>query len=813
MAIIVDPDLLNRNEIIFGTFNQEISANPVGAVVDANYDPEPTDGATTSTFTFGSAGSTFQADGVAIGDILSIKTGQDAGHWRITAIASEVSLTVESIDDGDFGAPTDWADTAGTGLVFDIRDPNTGNMIDGATEQAIYSFSKEEWRVDGETFGSDDLIRHEFPFEPLTREQFEIGGGTPHDLWDWFANDTKERVRTGGWDSVDDSSVKQSTYTGVVTLGPLQTDAQVYYQPSGVDADPTDIILQGVVNQAVLVHDVAGAFQPVVGFDTRTFFKLFIRKKAFTYAGSEISDIGVVTLENIVNRFPLTHVADPAIVATDAEVEGHDPYTNFTILETDTDGVTADVDTITGTLTSAGAAFDTTTLAVGDVVEITGGTNDNGFFIITNIAATVLTLDTVEHGAFSGESTLTYETHTRIIVRSRTNDGTIIETAAASGNLTSLVGGFAASGVAIADILRITEPGASGLEGVFKIIDIVSDSNLGINTSDQAFPAGAADVIDYEVLEPGMYLQSKADDIPVVGLTTLAFADANPDTITRVGGSWITDGILAGDKITIAGSVSNDDDYVVRSFTATVITLDALDTLVAEGAVAATATITRHFTRDINGDDFPFLWRCFGNNATASKVYEFIQRQLRRTTDIDNGFDRDNFPGRGDVTDLLMTFANPTGKGLNMFIDDLDANDTNNVTFVDAVDATRAFSFVSAGTIVHNQNLIDDSDAVVRMFFTTNPGGNFGTENAILVEDATSTPISYSVSATSSRSFTFDYDNNVQGGRSSGADAAVTIVAIGLNNAQYVLFEGTITRATGLTFSLVSALERNYSNP
>ena len=147
------------------------------------------------------------------------------------------------------------------------------------------------------------------------------------------------------------------------------------------------------------------------------------------------------------------------------------------------------------------------------------------------------------------------------------------------------------------------------------------------------------------------------------------------------------------------------------------------------------------------------------------------------------------------------------------FIDNLNANDTNNVKFVDATNITRSFSYVSAGTIAHNQNLIDDTNAIVRMFFTSTPNGSFGTKEAILVQDSANTPISYNVSGSSSHSFTFDYDNNVQGGRTVGTDTNVTIVAIGLNNAQYVLFQGTITRATGLTFSLVSALERNYSNP
>ncbi len=61
--------------------------------------------------------------------------------------------------------------------------------------------------------------------------------------------------------------------------------------------------------------------------------------------------------------------------------------------------------------------------------------------------------------------------------------------------------------------------------------------------------------------------------------------------------------------------------------------------------------------------------------------------------------------------------------------------------------------------------------------------------------------------------FDFDYDGNTQGGRTAATDAAIVIRAIGTDTAQFAETTGTITRATGLVFSVVAALERNYSNP
>ena len=44
-------------------------------------------------------------------------------------------------------------------------------------------------------------------------------------------------------------------------------------------------------------------------------------------------------------------------------------------------------------------------------------------------------------------------------------------------------------------------------------------------------------------------------------------------------------------------------------------------------------------------------------------------------------------------------------------------------------------------------------------------------------------------------------------------DADIVIRAIGEDTAAFVEVFGTITRATGLTFSVVAPLERNFTNP
>lgn len=84
--------------------------------------------------------------------------------------------------------------------------------------------------------------------------------------------------------------------------------------------------------------------------------------------------------------------------------------------------------------------------------------------------------------------------------------------------------------------------------------------------------------------------------------------------------------------------------------------------------------------------------------------------------------------------------------------------------------------------------------------------------DAIIAKNNAGVDLTSTVDATSVN-FDFDYDGNVQGGRTAGTNAAVVIRAIGLETAQFVETAGTIIRATGQGFSVVSSLERNYANP
>lgn len=74
-------------------------------------------------------------------------------------------------------------------------------------------------------------------------------------------------------------------------------------------------------------------------------------------------------------------------------------------------------------------------------------------------------------------------------------------------------------------------------------------------------------------------------ELSTTGSVSVTFAVAsggNGPTITRASGSWITDGFVVGDNITITGTASNNTTGTIGVLTATVMTLVTTDTLVAE---------------------------------------------------------------------------------------------------------------------------------------------------------------------------------------------------------------------------------------
>jgi hypothetical protein len=238
--------------------------------------------------------------------------------------------------------------------------------------------------------------------------------------------------------------------------------------------------------------------------------------------------------------------------------------------------------------------------------------------------------------------------------------------------------------------------------------------------------------------------------------------------------------------------------------------------------------------RQIGTSYYAFNRIISGSNGTARQIYNWAERQLRRTSNINwNGLGASNQNGfgtvNGNVAKLLLEYVGDTLKTQGgVFIENFDINDQNSIVFRDitldgggltteyvpVTTTERNYPFIAAGNLVFSTNLVNETDANTKytMYFTTNPGGNFDTTSAVVVKDKDGIDITGQITA-GTIAWTFDYDNNVQGGRTAGTDAAVTVVAQGLGGAEWVLATYTITRTTGQTVTVNANDERNYSNP
>ncbi len=217
-------------------------------------------------------------------------------------------------------------------------------------------------------------------------------------------------------------------------------------------------------------------------------------------------------------------------------------------------------------------------------------------------------------------------------------------------------------------------------------------------------------------------------------------------------------------------------------------------------------------------------------DANTTQIYEWAQRVLQTSTDINDNVSGDNYGTvNGEVAVELCNFLGTTLQtNPGVFILNFDVNYTNAMQFYDiTVDGggldsedvpvtttQRTFPFVAAGTLIFSSNLVaePDADTLYRMYFDNAGGNQFDTANAIVVNDNSGSPIQGQITS-AQISFDFDYDGNVQGGRTGGTDADVIVVAQGLNGAEWVEAAGTITEATGIEIRVNAPDERNYSNP
>jgi hypothetical protein len=187
-------------------------------------------------------------------------------------------------------------------------------------------------------------------------------------------------------------------------------------------------------------------------------------------------------------------------------------------------------------------------------------------------------------------------------------------------------------------------------------------------------------------------------------------------------------------------------------------------------------------------------------NATLEQIYTKIQYQLRQNADIDAGAGTVT----GKTADSLCYFVGDTlYTTLGVFIEGVLPADLNRVVFLDQNGVSRQYPFASAGNINVNAILQQGGTGYYRMYFKTLPGGSndYGEGGAITVKDKDGVDITGVITG-ASIGFTFDYDGNVQGGRTAAQDAEVVVVAGNAGVSKPAVAEGLITKSKGITITL-----------
>jgi hypothetical protein len=810
MALITDPDNLSQG--LSSAVSDFVITTP-GTGADSQ---------------FGSAGGNMGS--VAVGDFFEIRDHSDPlanGLWQVVTVTSDtITYQVDKISNGAVPA------TAGSEAVTMLGDDATlaneksvyfdtlteeiwlleqGNLsVDGVTMLALHSFIKEEWKTDQLLIDSGA-----FPMVGISfaAGQWEFGEDPSGNNSDWLLKvdtpssvDSIRLIRNAGWNQKDNTGTITKKYFNVTTLGTFEDtlDQAKYYFGNDYTVDNTaNFAFTGPVNEPVLYFDLIGD----LAGDTPSFAS-------------------------------------------------------------------------TSTITRATGSFISDGFVVGGQVTVAGSTSNDGTYVLTAVSATTLTVTgtplTVEAW---GSSTIAVDNANAFTALLRIRDGdtngkTYAQAVLADGGETSIS----------SKVIKLPLANATDLD-----ISII-DANITNSPHSEVRLRYLTTTYNREVDST-----TKRDFGVVVDVGTYSQSNGAAATTSRWDSASLNLGVGEALADYTGGTLIIHEGTNQGSHTISGTPVDNAGTLEVT-LVGTPLTVT--------GSNESFtLERATPLTATKNEIYEKIQYQLRQATDIDETASTVIGLMTGGLAQFVgpdITFGlgstNPNGGGTGVIVEGFDANDTNNMFFVDNTGTTRNFPFVAAGTLNFNTNLTGDTDPEYWLYFqftervtngTIDTVGNTGSTydlesdasvlpafnvndyvrisgfaqaannglfrvtavnvsqsdysvirvdgeavgtaetnqtvtvdknpynspDAIIVDNNSGADI-VGAASTASIAFDFDYDNNVQGGRTSGTDATCVLKASGLELGQYVEVTGLlITRNTGLSFTATAPLERNYSNP
>jgi hypothetical protein len=260
-----------------------------------------------------------------------------------------------------------------------------GNLVakDGVTIQALYSKFVELWA----TATYQDSPFPMYAIDALSG-QFQFGtDGSTFSGWKPATDATRQMLRDGGWSEFNSAGTLARQYAGIVGLGSVSAGSQLYWQRTSTGA-PTNFTFTDQCNEGIQVYGDVAADATTTTFDSRTYFKGFVREYNFKYKDSILADTGkTATGANLVNLL-LSNEADLDIGTNDAGITVT-PYSEInvkyfaTAFSKDVDligtarnfGIVVDVGTHSGVDGVSNGTTTFTTAAAGIVgATYTGGT-------------------------------------------------------------------------------------------------------------------------------------------------------------------------------------------------------------------------------------------------------------------------------------------------------------------------------------------------------------------------------------------------------------------------------------------------------
>lgn len=803
MALITDPDSLSQ-----GTLNN---------VADLAF--TVSSGANTTL----TGAATLPA--LATGEFFEIRSSNTPGNDGLyiatgTPTTSSVSCTkvVGANPVNDTASSTDILGTTGASTEKSVHfDTPTltiylleqGNLsVDGVIMLAFHSFAKEEWKSDAFL-----IAAAAFPMVGISfaagQWQFGVDPSGNNSGWKPAEDNathsilTRRLFRNAGWDEIDSSGNTLRKYFNVTTLGTFEdsTNDLAYYR-FGTDATDlaaaVDYEFAGPVNEPVKYFEEFGN-PPTCDFATSS--TITRASGSFVTDGYQVG--GQVTVRGSATgdhngTFVLTGVAALTLTVTGTPfttgldtlaqlaVDNSNAFQTFIrVRDADPNGKTFEQSNLAGAgetgIISKIIKFPLANDTDVDISETDANIDANSPY--TSIVVRYF------DQAFNREVDSATNRDFGIAIDVGTHSGVDGSAPGAGSVLTTAEGGMTASAF-VGGTLRIHEGTDENTE--FPITanttttitvtgTIASGSNLSF-TAQLATPVVATKNEIYEKVHRLLRQDVDIDstDQVITGRTAddlLTFVGAD----LRAGEALPTNPNGGGSGVIIEGFDANDTNNLFF--------FDNTGTSRNFPFVAAgTLVFNQGLVDDTDGE----YWLYFEYTTRTNLTDAAVVTPSGDTYDLESP--GSNLPALS-VNDHIFIpaggFADEASNGL--FIVEVVNVSTSDYT-IRKLDGTAVGAVESGVTIDVDQNPYPSPDAII-------------------VDNNAGADIAGAIGATAI-AFDFDYDNNVQGGRTAATNAAVVLVAAGLETGQVAVAKNlTITRATGLSFSITSALERNYSNP